>query len=97
MAGDELARQYGAKKLEVALALIDYQQADRNFMAKHGKLVEILVGQETVRSADLPELSAILEFSKAWQEQREKGQRLDELSRELGVLLQELNAPPKEE
>ena len=94
----ELSRAYEAKKLELKAAWLDYLRADRDFVSRHEKLQRILGSRERLTSEDIPTfLSAVLECSLALAVQQEKAQRVDEVSGELGALLQELNAPPKGE
>jgi PleD family two-component response regulator len=93
---DKLSRAYEAEKLKHEAAMADYLEAHRVFVALHEKVQQILKEKLTSKNIRVF-LSAAFERSQAKAALQEKSQRVDEVSREAGVLLQELNWPPKGE
>ena len=95
---DELSRGYEARKLDLKAALADYLQVHRDFVSLYEELQRTLEGPESLNPEDIQTVQlVVLDSPLALTVLQEKAERLDAISRELGVFLQELSAPPKDE
>ena len=95
---DDLSRRYETKKLDLKAALADYLQVHRDFVFLYEVLQRTLEGPESLTPEDIQTVQlVVLDCPLALTVLEEKVERLDAISRELGVFLQELSAPPKAE
>ena len=84
MPTEELRRKHQAKKRESDAAHEDYVAADRNFQASYKKLRRAIAKDDFVGFS-----SALFECAAVWQEQLERGKRLNQVA--TGRLQKELN------